>query len=104
MDEEKFIGRVEMMLYDTCGCTNEETKIILEKCLKRAKRNIKEKRDFIKDQLADPERKKRLKAVEDWANYVRTHKAEDWSKIQNKIVNAEMEKLRAKRAKQFLKH
>lgn len=97
MDEEKFIERVEMMLYDTCGCTNEEAKIILEKCLKRAKKNIKDKRNFMRDKLADPERKKRLKEVEAWANYVRTHSEKDWSKIQNKIINSGLKRLRTKR-------
>lgn len=38
MDEEKFIERVEMMLFDTGGCTKEEAIIILEKCLKRTKK------------------------------------------------------------------
>ncbi|OGJ19829.1 hypothetical protein A3K73_05855 [Candidatus Pacearchaeota archaeon RBG_13_36_9] len=94
MDEEKFIQRVEMMLYDTCGCSFEEGIIILEKCLERAKRNIKEKRNFISDRLADPERKKRLKEVEDWANYIRAHKTEDWSKTQSRIIDAELKELK----------
>jgi len=94
MDEEKFIQRVEIMLYETCGCTNEEAKIVLEKSLERVKRNIKEKRNFISDRLADPERKKRLKEVEDWANYIRTHKAEEWSKTQSKIIDAELKELK----------
>ncbi len=37
MDEEKFIERVEIMLFHTCGCTKEEAIIILEKCLERTK-------------------------------------------------------------------
>jgi len=94
MDEEKFIERIEMMLYDTCGCMNEEAKIILKKCLERAKRNIEEKRNFMMDKLTDPERKKRLKAVEDWANYVRTPKDEEWSKIQNKIIDSKFKNLK----------
>ena len=37
MDEEKFIQRVENMVYYICGCSEKEAVIILEKCLKRAK-------------------------------------------------------------------
>jgi len=34
---EKFVGRVEAMLYHTCGCDFERGKIVLEECLRRNK-------------------------------------------------------------------
>ena len=50
MDKEKFVQRVNIMLYETCGCNKEEVIGVLEECLKRAKvrddlpRNIKMKK------------------------------------------------------------
>lgn len=38
---EKFIGRIENMLYYTCGCDKERGRRILEECLKRNKKRIK---------------------------------------------------------------
>lgn len=38
MDKETNIQRVEIMLYNTCGCNKEEGKIILKECLKRNKK------------------------------------------------------------------
>jgi len=39
---EKFIERVEQMLYFTCGCDTKRAKEVLEECLKRNKEKIKE--------------------------------------------------------------
>ena len=36
MDEKTNIERVENMLYHICGCSPNDAKIILKKCLKRA--------------------------------------------------------------------
>ena len=35
MDKEKFIQRIEEMLYHVCGCNYTEARIILEECLTR---------------------------------------------------------------------
>jgi hypothetical protein len=49
MDKEKFVQRINIMLYETCGCNKEEAIEVLKECLKRAKaredihRNIKKK-------------------------------------------------------------
>jgi len=45
MDKEKFVQRVNVMLYETCGCNKEESIEVLEECLKR----IKACKDFPKD-------------------------------------------------------
>ena len=37
MDEEKFIQRVENMLFRICGCTKKEATVILEKTLQNIK-------------------------------------------------------------------
>ena len=37
MDKEKFVQRVNMMLYETCGCNKEEAIEVLKECLKMAK-------------------------------------------------------------------
>ena len=37
MDKEKFVQRVNIMRYETCGCNKEEVIEVLEECLKRAK-------------------------------------------------------------------
>ena len=37
MDKEKFVQRVNIMLYETCGCNKEEAIEVFEECLKRAK-------------------------------------------------------------------
>ena len=42
MDKEKFVQRVNIMLYETCGCNKEESIEVLEECLKRAKAERKE--------------------------------------------------------------
>jgi hypothetical protein len=34
---EKFVGRVENMLYNICGCDKKRGEIILKECLKRNK-------------------------------------------------------------------
>jgi len=39
MDKEKFVQRVNVMLYETCGCNNDESVEVLEECLKRVKAN-----------------------------------------------------------------
>ena len=35
MDKEKFIQRVENMIYSICGCNFDEAEIILKECLIR---------------------------------------------------------------------
>ena len=42
MDKETNIQRVEKMLYDICGCSPKDAKIVLEACLKNAEKMIKE--------------------------------------------------------------
>ena len=42
MDKEKFVQRVNIMLYETCGCNKEEAIEVLKECLKRAKAERKE--------------------------------------------------------------
>ncbi|MBI2660563.1 hypothetical protein HYX07_05360 [Candidatus Woesearchaeota archaeon] len=37
MDKEKFVQRVNIMLYETCGCNKEEAIKVLKECLKMAK-------------------------------------------------------------------
>jgi len=37
MDLNTNIQRVEHMLYNICGCNNEEAKIVLKECLKKNK-------------------------------------------------------------------
>lgn len=37
MDKEKFVQRVNIMLYEICGCNKEESIEVLEECLKRVK-------------------------------------------------------------------
>ena len=37
---EKFVQRVENMLYYICGCDLKRGKIVLEECLKRTKKKI----------------------------------------------------------------
>ena len=37
MDKEKFVQRVNIMLYETCGCNKEEAIEVLKECLKMAK-------------------------------------------------------------------
>lgn len=44
MDKEKFVERVNIMLYEICGCNKEESIEVLEECLKR----IKDCKDFPK--------------------------------------------------------
>jgi len=39
MDEEKFIQRVEKMLFETCGCTGEEALVVLKKCSEKIEKN-----------------------------------------------------------------
>lgn len=36
---EKFVGRVENMIYNICGCDIKRAKEVLEECLKRNKKN-----------------------------------------------------------------
>ena len=42
MDKEKFVQRVNIMLYETCGCNKEEAIEVLKECLKRANAECKE--------------------------------------------------------------
>jgi hypothetical protein len=88
MDEEKFIDRVEIMLYNTCGCNKEEAVIILEKCLERAKNGAIEQKDKKRNA------QERMKLVEKWAEYVRTHSDEEWSRQQNILINSVMQNVR----------
>lgn len=34
--------------------------------------------------------KERLEFIDFWANYIKTHKDEDWSKQQNVVINSQM--------------
>lgn len=43
MDKEKFVRRVENMIYYICGCDYNEAKEVLEECLRRNKQKIDEK-------------------------------------------------------------
>lgn len=48
----------------------------------------KEKREFLKpDKDNNKERKNFIKF---WANYVKTHSDEEWSKQQNKLINSQI--------------
>jgi N-acetylmuramic acid 6-phosphate (MurNAc-6-P) etherase len=38
---EKYIERVEHLIYEICGCSKERAKEVLEECLKRNKIKIK---------------------------------------------------------------
>lgn len=49
-------------------------KINEKEMIKEAERNFKERLEFIKF----------------WANYVKTHKDEDWSEQQNIIINSQI--------------
>jgi N-acetylmuramic acid 6-phosphate (MurNAc-6-P) etherase len=40
---EKFVGRMEGMLYDICGCDLKRASIILKECLKRNKQKQNDK-------------------------------------------------------------
>lgn len=42
MDKEKFVQRVEGMIYSTCGCSYREGKKVLEECLRRNKKKLKD--------------------------------------------------------------
>lgn len=35
--------------------------------------------------------KERLEFIKFWANYIKTHKDEDWSKQQNMLINSQMQ-------------
>ncbi|MBI2137645.1 hypothetical protein HYU12_03945 [Candidatus Woesearchaeota archaeon] len=39
--------------------------------------------------------KERMAAVKKWADYVRTHPARDWSRIQNRLINKALKKVKA---------
>ncbi len=45
MDKEKFVERVNIMLYEICGCNKEESIEVLEECL----RMVKTCKNFPKD-------------------------------------------------------
>ena len=55
MDKEKFVQRVNIMIYETCGSNKEEAIEVLEECLKRAK---------AREDIPKNIRKKNLKALE----------------------------------------
>jgi len=111
MDEEKFIQRVEMMLFDTCGCNNDESIIILEKCLERVKKlkeqgyiTIKTKTsdaDNVKVDLGEMRKfkeqnaKERLAFIDFWANYIRTHPDKEWSEQQNIVIDGQISPLQS---------
>jgi predicted class III extradiol MEMO1 family dioxygenase len=78
MDEEKFIDRVETMLYSICGCDIKDVVIVLEKCLERAKNNAVEYRNKNKNS------QERMKSVEKWAEYCRDNPDTWKSKIKLK--------------------
>ena len=78
MDEEKFIERVEIMLYYTCGCDIKDATIVLEKCLERAKNNAVEYRNKNKSS------QERMKFVERWAEYCRDN-PDKWKSKEKEI-------------------
>lgn len=80
MDTEKFVGRVEVMLFETCGCNAIQAEIILKECLKRLRKGYRYKRD-----------KSRMEQVEMWANFVKTHPREEWEKYLKQFIDRRIE-------------
>ena len=80
MDKEKFIQRVNNMLFEICGCNKEESIEVLEECLKQ----IKQCKDF-------PKVRSRMDFVEKWAKFVAEHPDEEWSKLQAELINSQLE-------------
>ncbi len=97
IDKEKFVQRVNVMLYDTCGCNKEESIEVLEECLKQ----VKGCRTFPKGLIKKPD----IEAVKKWANYVKTHPDRVWSKQQNILINSLIKNARHSKLtpKQYLK-
>jgi hypothetical protein len=81
MDKEKFVQRVNNMLYETCACNKEEAIEVLKECLKQ----IKACRDFPVD------RPGRMDFVEKWARFVAEHPDEEWSRLQAELINSQLE-------------
>lgn len=44
MDKEKFVQRIEGMVYNTCGCSYREAQEVLKECLRRNKEKLKDKK------------------------------------------------------------
>ncbi|MBW2965655.1 hypothetical protein KY342_00965 [Candidatus Woesearchaeota archaeon] len=85
MDKEKFVERINVILYETCGCNKKEAIEVLEECLKQTKAC----KDFPRDR---PGRTKlRLDFVEKWAKFVAEHPDEEWSKLQADLINSQLE-------------
>jgi len=55
---------------------------------KENKKESKEKKVFMKPGKTNKE--DRLNFIEFWANYVRTHKDEEWSKQQNVLIDSQI--------------
>lgn len=89
MDKQKFVGRVNNMIYSICGCNLKEGIEVLEECLKLSK-NCKK---FPKSIFKRPNINK-TDLVEYWADYVRTHSDKEWSKLQKVVINEELRKMR----------
>lgn len=94
MDEKKFVGRVENMLKHICGCSPEESIIILNKCKAKIKKESKISHEKLK------QIKKRNKKIvqseiafkEFWTNYVKTKPCKEWKKLQKEFLDYQMKK------------
>lgn len=83
MDLDKFVGRVENMLFEICGCDALQAEIILKECLKRLKEGHRYKED-----------KARMEKVEKWAKFVCEHDDSVWSEMQANLINSQLESAR----------
>ncbi len=83
MDKEKFVQRVNNMLYETCGCNKEEAIEVLQECLSQ----IKNCKNF----PLDRPRRTRMDFVEKWARFVAEKPDEEWSKLQAELIDSQLE-------------
>lgn len=86
MDKEKFIDRVNIVLYETCGCNKEEAIEVLVECLKQIKacKNFPEDRPISKPFTG-------MEKVEKWARFVSEHSDREWSRMQAELINSQLE-------------
>lgn len=84
MDLEKFIPRVENMVYHICGCNFEEAQVLLSACLDNARNKELFKRK--------KRTKKEIREFNDWINYIKIHSDQECGEIHNKKANEEMRK------------
>ena len=61
------------------------------------KKEIKEEKVFMKPGKTNKE--DRLNFVEFWANYIRTHSDEEWSRQQNVLINSQIRGVKQERKK-----